>query len=162
MSSHSQYAACAKQRAANTPVAAALQFEAPISSASSAHELAPVPYGSLVPGTETALHAMCKATGSSQQSTSSTHSAPQLLPLGTSLVGVGVQTPTNPMGPSLPWPPGTQPNPLLDNYESLALGSRLPGGSRALLLQSDDNFSAGQVTRVVALGVENEQLSVGR
>ena len=58
--------------------------------------------------------------------------------------------------------PGTQPNPLLDNYESLALGPRLPGGSRALLLQSDDNFSAGQVTRVVALGVENEQLSVGR
>jgi hypothetical protein len=54
--------------------------------------------------------------------------------------------------------PGTQPNPLLDNYESLALGPRLPGGRRALLLQSDDNFSAGQVTRVVALGVENGQL----
>jgi hypothetical protein len=49
--------------------------------------------------------------------------------------------------------PGTQPNPLLDNYEGLALGPRLPGGRRALLLQSDDNFSAGQVTRVVALGV---------
>ncbi len=54
--------------------------------------------------------------------------------------------------------PGTQPNPLLDNYESLELGPRLPGGRRALLLQSDDNFSAGQVTRVVALGVENGQL----
>ena len=54
--------------------------------------------------------------------------------------------------------PGTQPNPLLDNYEGLTLGPRLPGGRRTLLLQSDDNFSAGQVTRVVALGVENGQL----
>ncbi len=53
--------------------------------------------------------------------------------------------------------PGTQPNPLLDNFESLTLGPRLPGGRQALLLQSDDNFSAGQVTRVLALGVENEQ-----
>ncbi|MDQ3316757.1 MAG: esterase-like activity of phytase family protein [Actinomycetota bacterium] len=58
--------------------------------------------------------------------------------------------------------PGTQPNPLLDNYESLTLGPRLPGGRRSLLLQSDDNFSAGQVTRVVALGVENRQLWTGR
>ena len=58
--------------------------------------------------------------------------------------------------------PGTQENPLLDNYESLALGPRLPGGSRALLLQSDNNFSAGQVTRVVALGVEYEQLRMER
>jgi hypothetical protein len=54
--------------------------------------------------------------------------------------------------------PGTQVNPLLDNYESLALGPRLPGGRRSLLLQSDDNFSAGQVTRVVALSVENGRL----
>jgi hypothetical protein len=54
--------------------------------------------------------------------------------------------------------PGTQVNPLLDNYESLALGPRLPGGRHSLLLQSDDNFSAGQVTRVVALGVENGRL----
>jgi hypothetical protein len=54
--------------------------------------------------------------------------------------------------------PGTQPNPLLDNYESLTLGPRLPGGRRSLLIQSDDNFSAGQVTRVVALGLENGQL----
>ena len=58
--------------------------------------------------------------------------------------------------------PGTQENPLLDNYESLALGPRLPGGRRSLLLQSDDNFSAGQVTRVVALGVENGQLRTRR
>jgi hypothetical protein len=58
--------------------------------------------------------------------------------------------------------PGTQENPLLDNYESLALGPRLPGGRRSLLLQSDDNFSDGQVTRVVALGVENGQLETER
>jgi hypothetical protein len=58
--------------------------------------------------------------------------------------------------------PGTQENPLLDNYESLTLGPRLPGGDRSLLLQSDDNFGSGQVTRVVALAVENGQLRTGR
>lgn len=56
--------------------------------------------------------------------------------------------------------PGTQVNPLLDNYESLTLGPRLPGGSRSLLLQSDDNFGSGQVTRVVALEVDNGQLRI--
>ena len=50
--------------------------------------------------------------------------------------------------------PGTQENPLLDNYESLALGPRLSGGRQALLLQSDDNFNDVQVTRVVALAVK--------
>lgn len=58
--------------------------------------------------------------------------------------------------------PGTQVNPLLDNYEDLALGPRLPGGRRSLILQSDHNFSTGQVTRVVALGVKNRQLVMGR
>ena len=48
--------------------------------------------------------------------------------------------------------PGTQENPLLDNYESLEIGSRLPGGRRTLLLQSDDNFNDVQATRLVALG----------
>lgn len=48
--------------------------------------------------------------------------------------------------------PGTQENPLLDNYESLEFGPRLPGGRRTLLLQSDDNFNDVQVTRLVALG----------
>ncbi len=48
--------------------------------------------------------------------------------------------------------PGTQENPLLDNYESLEIGPRLPGGRRTLLLQSDDNFNDVQVTRLVALG----------
>lgn len=48
--------------------------------------------------------------------------------------------------------PGTQENPLLDNFEGLALGPRLSGGRRTLLLLSDDNFNDVQVTRVVALG----------
>lgn len=48
--------------------------------------------------------------------------------------------------------PGAQENPLLDNYESLEFGPRLPGGRRVLLLQSDDNFNDVQVTRLVALG----------
>lgn len=54
--------------------------------------------------------------------------------------------------------PGTQPNPLLDNYESLTLGPRLSGGRRSLLLVSDDNFSDQQVTRVVALGPDERAL----
>jgi len=54
--------------------------------------------------------------------------------------------------------PGTQQNELLDNFESLELGPRLPGGRRSLVLVSDDNFNDVQVTRVVVLGVENELL----
>lgn len=50
--------------------------------------------------------------------------------------------------------PGTQANPLLDNFEGMALGPRLPGGRRALLLISDDNFNDVQVTRIVALAVQ--------
>jgi hypothetical protein len=57
--------------------------------------------------------------------------------------------------------PGTQPNPLLDNFEALTLGPRLPGGRRALVLVSDDNFSQGQVTRVVALGARLQNPSSG-
>lgn len=49
--------------------------------------------------------------------------------------------------------PGTQENPLLDNYEALSFGPRLPGGERSVLLASDDNFNDAQVTRVVALGL---------
>lgn len=49
--------------------------------------------------------------------------------------------------------PGAQPNPLLDNVEAMALGDRLPGGARELWLLSDDNFSAGQVTRLYRLAV---------
>jgi hypothetical protein len=37
----------------------------------------------------------------------------------------------------------------LDNLEGMTLGPRLPDGSRALVLVSDDNFSAGQVTQLL-------------
>ena len=47
--------------------------------------------------------------------------------------------------------PAAQTNPLLDNFEGLALGPPLPDGRRVLLLVSDDNFGATQVTRVIAL-----------
>jgi hypothetical protein len=53
--------------------------------------------------------------------------------------------------------PGTQENPLLDNFEGLALGPRLSGGRRTLLLQSDDNFNDVQVTRVVALAARLQE-----
>lgn len=49
--------------------------------------------------------------------------------------------------------PGTQANPLLDNIEGMALGRPRPDGRRDLLLISDDNFAAGQVTRVYELSV---------
>lgn len=57
--------------------------------------------------------------------------------------------------------PGTQQNELLDNFEALTLGPRLPGGRRSLLLVSDDNFSPGQVTRVIALGARLQPSSSG-
>jgi hypothetical protein len=46
---------------------------------------------------------------------------------------------------------GPQANPLLDNFESLALGPRLADGRQTLLLVSDDNFGQNQVTRFVAV-----------
>lgn len=49
--------------------------------------------------------------------------------------------------------PSTQPTPLLDNYEALALGPVAPDGRRLLFLVSDDNASATQVSRVLVLGV---------
>jgi hypothetical protein len=60
--------------------------------------------------------------------------------------------------------PGTQRNPLLDNVEALAIGPRLPGGGRLLLLMSDDNFSTGQVTRLYALRarLRDEPVLLGR
>ena len=58
--------------------------------------------------------------------------------------------------------PGPQANPLLDNFEGLALGPHLPGGRRALLLQSDDNFRSTQITRLIVVGVRlHGQGSVG-
>lgn len=40
--------------------------------------------------------------------------------------------------------------PRLDNVEGITLGPRLKDGRRLLLLVSDDNFSTGQVTQVIA------------
>jgi hypothetical protein len=47
----------------------------------------------------------------------------------------------------------TQPNPLLDNFEGMALGPVVPDGRRALILISDDNLSPVQTTRIVALSL---------
>lgn len=41
----------------------------------------------------------------------------------------------------------------LDNIEGITWGPRLPTGERALLLVSDDNFSANQQTQVIALAL---------
>ncbi len=41
----------------------------------------------------------------------------------------------------------------VDNIEGITWGPRLPSGERTLLLVSDDNFSATQVTQIVALAV---------
>jgi hypothetical protein len=40
----------------------------------------------------------------------------------------------------------------MDNYEGMAV-TPSPGGAAAVSLISDDNFSAGQVTRVLNLAV---------
>ena len=50
--------------------------------------------------------------------------------------------------------PGTQRNPLLDNIEGMAIGHGAGGGRRELYLISDDNFGAGQVTRVYELAAD--------
>ena len=49
--------------------------------------------------------------------------------------------------------PGTQADPLLDNLEEMAIGHGAGGGRRELFLISDDNFGAGQVTRVYELAI---------
>lgn len=41
----------------------------------------------------------------------------------------------------------------VDNIEGITWGPRLPSGERTLLLVSDNNFSAAQVTQVIALAV---------
>lgn len=47
-----------------------------------------------------------------------------------------------------------QPNPLLDNIEGMVFtGRHLPGGRRELLMVSDDNQSATQITRLYSLAV---------
>jgi hypothetical protein len=49
--------------------------------------------------------------------------------------------------------PGMQPNPILDNYEALALGPPLADGRLTLFVTSDDNGSATQVARVLVLAI---------
>ncbi|WP_033291424.1 esterase-like activity of phytase family protein [Amycolatopsis jejuensis] len=46
----------------------------------------------------------------------------------------------------------------VDNIEGMTWGPRLPRGERSLVLVSDNNFSAAQVTQVVALAVPSERL----
>jgi hypothetical protein len=49
--------------------------------------------------------------------------------------------------------PGVQPNPILDNFEGLALGPRLDDGRRVIFVTSDDNARATQVPRVLVLAI---------
>ena len=49
--------------------------------------------------------------------------------------------------------PGTQPNPILDNYEALAIGPALADGRVTLFVTSDDNGSAEQVARILVLAI---------
>lgn len=51
----------------------------------------------------------------------------------------------------LPKPKEPQPTPLLENFEGLSLGPRLPNAQRSLLLVSDDNSRNVQVARVLVL-----------
>ena len=50
--------------------------------------------------------------------------------------------------------PGAQPNPLLDNYEGLALGPLLPDGRRLVFVVSDDNERASEVARILVLALQ--------
>ena len=52
-----------------------------------------------------------------------------------------------------------QPNPLLDNFEGMAFGPVVNGGYQTLYLLSDDNFNPVQVTRVIALGIDQDLLT---
>lgn len=49
--------------------------------------------------------------------------------------------------------PSTQPNPILDNYEALAVGPELGDGRRLLFVTSDDNESDDQVSRILTLAI---------
>jgi hypothetical protein len=49
--------------------------------------------------------------------------------------------------------PSKQPNPILENYEALALGPRLADGRRVVFVTSDDNGKPSQVPRVVTLAL---------
>ncbi|GAB3444625.1 esterase-like activity of phytase family protein [Actinophytocola sediminis] len=45
------------------------------------------------------------------------------------------------------------PLPIIDNFEGMAWGPRLPTGERSLLVVSDDNFWTGENNRFVALAI---------
>jgi hypothetical protein len=47
---------------------------------------------------------------------------------------------------------------LVENYDGMAFGPQLASGYRSLILVSDDNFSSSQVTRVLALAVDDAVL----
>jgi hypothetical protein len=47
-----------------------------------------------------------------------------------------------------------QPDPLLDNFEGMTLGPKLPGGRQSLVLITDNNGNGSQITRLVALSVD--------
>ncbi len=51
--------------------------------------------------------------------------------------------------------PGAQPNPILENYEGLALGPRLDDGRLLVFLTSDDNGNSDQVPRILVLAVRD-------
>jgi Esterase-like activity of phytase len=53
----------------------------------------------------------------------------------------------------LPKPKQPQPSALLDNYEGMAIGPRLPNGRPSLFLVSDDNGHINQVARILVLGL---------
>ncbi len=53
----------------------------------------------------------------------------------------------------VPLPKQPQANPLLDNYEGLAIGPRLKDGRASLILVSDDNAHANQVARILVLAL---------
>lgn len=88
--------------------------------------------------------------GSMDVSGEPTLAAPGLVPVEKTLLVDLVNCPSS--GATLA-PGSIQDNPLLDNFEDMALGPYLPGGLRALILQSDDNGGTNQTTRLIALAI---------
>ncbi len=74
---------------------------------------------------------------------------PQLTPLPKTLLADLVNCPAGSAQS-----PESQLNPLLDNIESVTLGPRLADQRQTLVLQSDDNFAAEQVTRFYVLAFQ--------
>jgi hypothetical protein len=46
-----------------------------------------------------------------------------------------------------------QDSPLLDNFEGMTLGPRLPDGRRTILVMSDDNGRSDQFARILVLAL---------